>query len=126
TLRQPLRAQPVADHALVAPQPCQPNLEAVARVQPEELEVLEDAAVHGEARDVDVERRLGWGRRPDHGLALRAEQPHRLPLDLLPLHRRRGGGVAAGPRAAGAWPGAVQAAEPLPAAGRSLAPPAGG
>src|SRR5213076_489976 len=48
-------------------EPREPDLEAIARVHLEELEVLEHAPVRGEARHVDVEGRLGrWGG-ADHG-----------------------------------------------------------
>src|SRR2546425_11463647 len=39
--RQPVSPQALANHALVATQPGQPDLEAVARIELEELEVLE-------------------------------------------------------------------------------------
>ena len=122
-LGQPLRPQPVADHALVAPQPGQPDLEAVARVHLEELEVLEHPPVGGEARDVNVEGGLGRGRRADRGFALGAEQPYRLPLDLFSLDGGRRGRVPAGPHAVGARGRAMQAVEHLLVGGRILRDP---
>src|SRR5256885_17056979 len=62
----------------------EPDLETVAGVELEELEVLEHAAVAHELRDVDVERRVGVG----------PEQILRLLPDVFAAHRHvraRGG-----------------------------------
>src|SRR5207247_6950069 len=86
--RKPLGAEPLADHPLVAAEPCEPDLEPIARVYLEELEVLEHATVRGEARHVDVERRLGRRRCTDHRAALGPEPPPRLTLHVFALDRR--------------------------------------
>src|SRR5439155_1242741 len=99
------------------------DLEAVARVHLEELEVLEHPPVGGEARDVNVEGGLGRGRRADRGFALGAEQPYRLPLDLFSLDGGRRGRVPAGPHAVGARGRAMQAVEHLLVGGRILRDP---
>src|SRR5256712_9941137 len=93
-LREPLGAKPLADHPLVAAEPGEPDLEPIARVDLEELEVLEHAPIRGEARDVNVEGRLGRRRRADHGATLGAEQALRLALHLFALDGRRPGPAA--------------------------------
>src|SRR5205085_2444664 len=87
-LREVFRPEPLTDHPLVAPQPGEPDLEPVARVYLEELEVLEHPPVGGEARDVDVEGGRGGGCRPDGRATFGSEQPHRLPLHILSLEGR--------------------------------------
>ncbi len=120
-LREPLGAKPLADHPLVAAQPGEPDLEPIARVDLEELEVLEHAPIRGEARDVDVEGRLGRRRRADHGATLGAEQALRLALHLFSLDGRRRGRPAR--EAVGPSVRAMQAVEHLLVGGGILLGP---
>ena len=90
-LRQAARAQPLPDHALIAPQTGQPDLEAVARVELEELQVLEHPAIARKVRDVDVECRR----------RVSAEEVFRLLAHVLATHGHVGAGCGervGGPR----------------------------
>jgi hypothetical protein len=81
-LGQPAGTQPLPNHPLVASQTRQPDLETVARIELEEFEVLEHAAIAREVRDVDVESRV----------RVPAEEILRLPADVLTAHRHVGAG----------------------------------